>query len=221
VAALYFVVTLGPALGFVDVYPMRFSFVADHFQYLASIGLLTLLVAAATVATGRILPGARWALGGVVLASLGVLVWRQAGVYQTPEALWRATLAKTPSAWMAHDNLGLALQGEGRLEEAAEHYREATRLRPTYPEALYNLGNVLATEGRLAEAEAQYERALALDDGFAAAHNNLGNVLVMEGKVEEGKRHYRRALEINPGYAAARRNLTVADEWRSGAPSDR
>src|SRR5439155_9237381 len=154
VAALYFVVTLGPALGFVDVYPMRFSFVADHFQYLASIGLLTLLVAAATVATERILPAARRSLGGVVLASLGVLVWRQAGVYQTPEALWRATLAKTPSAWMAHNNLGLVLQGEGRSEEAAEHYREATRLRPAYREALYNLGNVLAAEGRLAETEA-------------------------------------------------------------------
>jgi len=214
-------VTLGPALGFVDVYPMRFSFVADHFQYLASIGLLTLLVAAATVATERILPAARRSLAGVVLASLGVLVWRQAGVYRTPETLWRATLAKTPSAWMAHNNLGLVLQGEGRSEEAAEHYREATRLRPTYREALYNLGNVLAAEGRLAEAEAPYERALALDDGFAAAHNNLGNVLVMEGKIEEGKRHYRRALEINPEYADARRNLAVADEWPSGAPSDR
>ena len=150
-----------------------------------------------------------------------MLVWHQASVYQTPEALWRATLAKTPSAWMAHNNLGLLLQGEGRLEEAAEHYHEAVRIRPAYPEALYNLGNVLATEGRLAEAEAQYERALALDDGFAAAHNNLGNVLVMEGKVEQGKRHYRRALEINPGYADARRNLAVADEWRGRAPSDR
>ncbi len=221
VAALYFVVTLGPALGFVDFYPMRFSFVADHFQYLASIGLLTLLVAAGTVATARISPTARGSLAGVVLATLGVLVWRQAGVYRTPETLWRATLAKTPSAWMAHNNLGLVLQGEGRSEEAAEHYREATRLRPTYPEALYNLGNVLAAEGRLAEAEAPYERALALDDGFAAAHNNLGNVLVMEGKIEEGKRHYRRALEINPEYADARRNLAVADEWRGRAPSDR
>ncbi len=221
VAALYYVVTLGPALGFVDVYPMRYSFVADHFQYLASIGLITLLVAAGTVTTERILPTARLPLGGVLLASLGVLVWHQASVYETPERLWRATLAKTPSAWMAHNNLGLLLQGEGRLEEAAEHYHEAVRIRPAYPEALYNLGNVLATEGRLAEAEAQYERALALDDGFAAAHNNLGNVLVMEGKVEEGKRHYRQALEINPGYADARRNLTVADEWRSGAPSDR
>ncbi len=58
VAALYFSGTLGPALGFVDVYPMRYSFVADHFQYLASIGVITLLVAAGTVTTERILPTA-------------------------------------------------------------------------------------------------------------------------------------------------------------------
>jgi len=42
VAVLLFVGTLTPALGFVDVYPMRFSFVADHFQYLASAGLIAL-----------------------------------------------------------------------------------------------------------------------------------------------------------------------------------
>ena len=221
VAALYFVVTLGPALGFVDVYPFRYSFVADHFQYLASIGLIALLVGAGTRATERMLPAARWPLGAVVLALLAVLVWRQAGIYETPETLWRATLAKNPSAWMAHNNLGLALQGAGRLEEAAAHYRDAIRLRPAYPEALYNLGNVLAAQGRPAEAEAQYERALAFDDRFAAVHNNLGNVLVMQGKVEEGKRHYRRALELNPGYADARRNLAVAEEWRGGAAADR
>src|SRR5438093_396378 len=86
------------------------------------------------------LPAARWPLGAVVLALLAVLVWRQAGIYETPETLWRATVAKNPSAWMAHNNLGLALQGAGRLEEAAAHYREAIRLRPAYPEALYNLG---------------------------------------------------------------------------------
>ena len=35
---LYFTITLFPALGFFNVYPFRYSFVADHFQYLACIG---------------------------------------------------------------------------------------------------------------------------------------------------------------------------------------
>ncbi len=219
--ALYFVVTLAPALGFVDVYPMRYSFVADHFQYLASIGPIVLLVAAGAAILDRILPVARGPLAAVLLAMLGVLVWRQAGVYTTPETLWRATLARNPSAWMAHNNLGLVLQAEGRADEAAEHYREAVRLRPNYPEALYNLGNVLAAGGRLAEAEARYEQAVGLDDGFAAAHNNLANVLLMQGKVDQGIAHYRRALEINPKYADARENLAIAEKQRGRAPSDR
>src|SRR5262249_8394678 len=45
VAVAFFAGTLVPALGFFDVYPMRYSFVADHFQYLASIGLIALAAA--------------------------------------------------------------------------------------------------------------------------------------------------------------------------------
>jgi len=123
----------------------------------------------------------------------------------------RATLAHTPSAWMAHNNLGLVLEESKRLDEAAEHFREAIRLRPAYAEALYNLGNVLAAQGRLAEAAEQYGRALALDDRFAVVHNNLGNVLVMLGRVAEGRRHYVRALELDPGYTAARENLAATE----------
>jgi tetratricopeptide (TPR) repeat protein len=51
-AVLFFVGSLFPALGFVNVFPMRYSFVADHFQYLASIGIITLLAAATSRAGG-------------------------------------------------------------------------------------------------------------------------------------------------------------------------
>ncbi|MGK4301758.1 hypothetical protein, partial [Klebsiella pneumoniae] len=57
VAVLFFCGTLFPALGFFDVYPMRFSFVADHFQYLASAGLLALLAAGAAALCPRRLAG--------------------------------------------------------------------------------------------------------------------------------------------------------------------
>src|SRR5262245_5111171 len=210
-AVLAFVVTLAPALGFADVYPMRYSFVADHFQYLASIALIVPLVAAGTVAIRRVAPAAGAPAAAVLLGALGILVARQARVYETPETLWRATLARTPTAWMAHNNLGLALEESNRLDEAAEHFREATRLRPAYPEALYNLGNVLAAKGRLAEAVQQYQRALAINDRFAVVHNNLGNVLVMLGRVAEGRRHYVRALDLDPGYTAARENLAATE----------
>ena len=93
VAVLFFAGTLGPALGFVNVYPMRYSFVADHFQYLASIGLIA-LCAAGLDRMPRIIPA-------TLVVLLGVLTWRQAGIYRNLETLWRTTLVKNPDCWMA------------------------------------------------------------------------------------------------------------------------
>src|SRR3989442_3528130 len=70
-AVLYFAITLAPALGFVDVYPFRYSFVADHFQYLASLGPITLLVALGAAGTRNapaLAAAAHLACGGLLLA---------------------------------------------------------------------------------------------------------------------------------------------------------
>jgi hypothetical protein len=96
VAVLAFAVMLAPALGFVDVFPMRYSFVADHFQYLASIALIALAVAVGCRALRGAPPGARAAVGAGVLALLTTLSWRQGDVSLDQEALWRDTIAKNP-----------------------------------------------------------------------------------------------------------------------------
>lgn len=142
-AVLFFVATLFPALGFVDVFPFRYSFVADHFQYLASLGLITLFAAlAARLATrGRaILP----AVAGAILVWLGLLTWLQASVYFNLETLWRDTLDKNNEALIAHFNLANLLGTQGKLEEARAHYDEALRIDPRFFEALANRAGVLA-----------------------------------------------------------------------------
>ncbi len=132
VGVLFFVGTLGPALGFVNVYPMRFSFVADHFQYLASVGLIVL--AAAWIESRRQhlaaifhLPSSIFYLLPVVLA---VLTWRQCGQYANLETLWRVTLARNPDCGLAHNNLGNLLARQGKQNEAIEHYERAVQLEP-------------------------------------------------------------------------------------------
>jgi hypothetical protein len=50
---LFFVGTLFPVLGFLNVYPFVYSYVADHFQYLASLGVITLGASALSVAWER------------------------------------------------------------------------------------------------------------------------------------------------------------------------
>jgi tetratricopeptide (TPR) repeat protein len=117
------------------------------------------------------------------------------------------------AAWMravTEGNLGAALQSEGRLDEAAAHYRRAIALRPEYAAAYSNLGTALRAQGRLDEAVATYERAIALQPDFPDAHYNLANALVDQGKASEAIEHFHSALQVVPGSAEVHNNLGIA-----------
>src|SRR6185312_5356610 len=79
-AWLFFVGSLVPALGFFDVYPFRYSDVADHVQYLPSLGIFA-LAGAGLAWAGRRLPRAAALAGAAALcALLAVLSFRQSGL---------------------------------------------------------------------------------------------------------------------------------------------
>src|SRR5207249_1784126 len=131
-AGAYYVILLFPVLGFFSVYFFRYSFVSDHFQYLASMGPLALAGAGIAVVAGHfdktpsesasktdatqlsggnmVATGWKYFFGaavvGLLLLMLGVLTWRQSAIYHDVVRLYRATLAKNPGCWMAHYNLG-------------------------------------------------------------------------------------------------------------------
>ncbi len=237
-AAAYYVVSLFPVLGFFSVYFFRYSFVSDHFQYLASMGPLAL--ASAGIVTGfsrltasrhlSVLPsksrqrppqgsgvaGSAVATTplvgtcGVLLLLLVVLTWRQTAVYHNLVTLYTATLTKNPGCWMAHYNLGIVLNEQGNTDGAIAHYRQAVELRPSYAEAHYNLGGLLVHKGQPDEAIAHYEKALEINPADAEAHNNLGATLFASGRVDEAVTHYRKAIAIQPDYADASCNLAIA-----------
>ncbi|MCC6764615.1 MAG: tetratricopeptide repeat protein [Deltaproteobacteria bacterium] len=201
-----FAVTLAPALGFVDVYPMRYTFVADHYQYLASLFLIAPVAALAATHAARL--GAASALAAVpLLALLAGLTWRRAETFHDPETLWRDVMAKNPRAAIAPINLGMWLHQEGRSEEAAAMLASALRLEPDDAEIEGDLGIVLAALGRGAEARAHLERAVALAPESPSARNNLANALARDGRLDEAVAHYRRAVALDPGYADAQNNL--------------
>jgi len=214
VAVLFFVVTLGPALGFFNVYPFRFSFVADHYQYLASMGLVALFAAAASsqANTWQLGRETRWAVSASVLVVLGALTWKQAGVYRDAETLWRDTLAKNPGCWLAHNNLGLLLEHRGEAFAAEEQYRQALQIYPDDVKAHVNLGNALLRQGKASEAIEQYQEALRIKPDYVRAHINLGNVLLLQGNLREAIGHYEEALRIDPDSAEAHLNLAVTLE---------
>ncbi|MGB7566241.1 MAG: tetratricopeptide repeat protein [Chitinivibrionales bacterium] len=210
-AFLYFLATIFPAMGFFNVYPFRFSFVADHFLYLACIGPIAASVAGIRSAVG-LLPKdvprfPRPILYIIVLVALGALTWRQSGMYADAETLYMTTIRKNPDCWMAHNNLGLLLASSGRTSEAIFHYRAALETNPNYAQAHNNLGLLLAEAGRTDEAILHYQKALEINPNSAEVHANLGIVLTNAGRTDEAIEHYEKALEINPNYAKAHNNL--------------
>jgi len=199
VAVLFFAGTLGPALGFVNVYPMRYSFVADHFQYLASVGLLT-LGAAGLVRLPRIVPAA-------LVVGLGVLTWQQTAIYQNLETLWRDTLLKNPNSAMAHTNLGVWLGSQGRIEEAMAQYREALRIEPDAWDTLSDLGVALAAQGRWDEAVENFLKVNQLNPNSPDVLYNLGFALAAQGRWKEAIERYRQVLQLSPADTEALNNL--------------
>ncbi len=210
VAVLFFAGTLTPALGFFNVYPMRFSFVADHFQYLASLGLIVLASAAIAKTIGTARREMRWAsralCWGVVIV-LGALTWDQCSIYKDQETLWRATIASNPRAWIAHNNLGEILVAQGKVDEAMGHCEAALELKGDLPEALGNLANCLFRKGRFDEAVANYDTLLELDPRNAKAFSNRGAALEQLGKLDEAVKSFEEALRIAPAFANAHFNL--------------
>ncbi|HVW20424.1 MAG TPA: tetratricopeptide repeat protein [Opitutaceae bacterium] len=215
-AALLFVGTLFPALGFINVYPFVFSFVADHFQYLASLGLIAL--AAAGISAWRD-AGGRATASAALACALGALSFRQARMYGDQERLYRATIARNPECWMAYNNLGNTLVAAGRAAEAVPEYEEALRLRPGYAEADFDLGFALLATGRPLEAIRPLEAAARLRPGEAGAQFALGNALSQAGDLPQAEDHFRRALELRPSYPEAEFNLGLA-VIRQGRPAE-
>jgi len=218
-AGAYYVISLFPVLGFFSIYFFRYSFVSDHFQYLASMGPVALVAAAGSEgfnrlavseSLGRGVAFLRLGLCTVVLLLLGILTWQQTAVYHDLINLYTTTLALNPGCWMAHYNLGIALRDRGESDQAITHYRQAITLRPGYSEAHYNLGRLLADKGEFNDAVDHYEAALAVNPDDAEAHNNLGATFVRQGHIDDAIAHYQKALAIQPDYADASCNLADA-----------
>lgn len=218
-AVLIFAGTLFPALGFINTYPMRYSFVADHFQYLSSLALIALVPGLAA----RSLPG--WlparakgrapvlAAAALTLLPLGLLTWSRAQVFRDAETLWLDTIRKNPGSWMAQTNLGFLLLGEGRAAGAAQAFETSLRIKPDTPKALFGLGRVEAERGNLDEAVRLLRRSLEIFPGNAAARLTLANTLARRGDADAARLLYLELLAAGHSSAKVAGNLgTLAAE---------
>ena len=203
-AFLCFAGTLLPILGFINVEWFAFSYVADHLQYLASLGLIIPL--AAGLATGaehlpaaarRLAPAAMTAL----LAGLGVLTWQQCDRYRDPVTFYRTAAELNPTSAVAWNHLGAALtELPGRMPEAIVQFEKALQLSPRFAEIHENLGAALLQDpGRRAEAVAHLETARQLRPDRKSAHDKLAFALAdLPGRRPEAIAEYQASLQIDP-----------------------
>jgi tetratricopeptide (TPR) repeat protein len=212
-AALFFAASLFPALGFFDVFPFRYSYVADHFQYLASIGPITVAAACAAWYVPKY-HGQRLkiftAAAVLVVAVLAIKTWSQGSVYADPWTLYKETLKENPNSHLAHNNIGRILSRQGKHQEATAHFSEAIRINPDLEMPHYNMGVELAALGKIDEAMEQYEEALRIRPDFEKPLNNLGSLLAQKGRIEDAVRCWTKAVEIEPDYTGVHYNLLIA-----------
>jgi tetratricopeptide (TPR) repeat protein len=142
-----------------------------------------------------------------LLLTLGVLTWRQAGVYSDSETLWRTTLARNPRCWMAHNNLGNDLLDRGEVDQAIVHFQRALAIQTNDAMAHFSLGNALRQKGQWDAAIASFQKGLAIQPVNEEALDILGIALLQQGRVDEAISHFQKALAIVPENAQAHGNL--------------
>lgn len=214
VVALLFGGTLVPALGFIDVYPMRFSWVADHFQYHATLAPLALAGAAFDLLRRRSASGSM----AVLAAGLGLialLAWRtnlQARIYHDAPTLWKDTANRNPEAWIAHHNLATYLVEQGRFEEARAHAERSLSLYPNQAEGLNLFAQISLRNGDYQKTIELCERAIAIGGGRARSevYVNLSSAFLSLQRYPKALASARIAVEAAPNSPSALSNLGTA-----------
>jgi Flp pilus assembly protein TadD len=206
-AWLVYVVTLLPVSGVFQNGP---QISADRYSYLPSISV-AMVAGAGVLASWRAWRGPRrrqsiafvtTGAAALVVTVLVALTWKQVAVWHDPERLWSHALAIAPSS-VVHAHLGYVRRQQGRLDEAIEHYRTASSMRPGAADLQIQWGNALAQQGMLGAAFDRYREALRLMPDSAVPHYHWGNALLGAGRPEEAIAHYREAVRIDPTDAEA------------------
>jgi tetratricopeptide (TPR) repeat protein len=209
VAWAFYLLALLPVMGFSDFGFMKYSLVADHYQYVAIVSVVA-VVSAYWSFWQRGSPLSRTSAmltATVVICILIAMSRQQVALYRDAITLYQATTERNPTCWIAHYNLGCILSERKELQQAVDRFEEALKYKSDYPEAHDNLGVALALQRRYPEAIEHYREAARLKPGLPRPHLNLGISLAYTGQLDEGISEFREAIRLEPSLAEAHFNL--------------
>lgn len=204
-AVCYYGLALAPVIGIYGIYFMRFADVADHWQYIAIIAPIYLVVQLGV--TLQVPNSVKLTAVCALIGFFAHKTQQQAAVYQSEKIIWTDTLKRNPKSWLAHNNLGKILLAEQNFSEAEIHFQSALKLKPDFRDAFNNLGASYIEQNILDEALRTLQHTVKLWPDYAAARSNLGVALTRLGRFDEAAIHLRRASELAPEDASYHKNL--------------
>jgi tetratricopeptide (TPR) repeat protein len=202
-----YVANVLPVSGLVDYYYLRYAFVADHFQYLSSLGPIALLCCGGAFLMRKVPACAGVAASLTIM--LAIVTWNRASIYQDLEGLWRATIATEPDAWLAQGNLGNLLDRKNGLGAGIEHHRRAIAIYPDAFEANNAVGNDHARRGEFAAAKLLFDRAMQVRPDDPLTFNNLGAMHGMQRNYKDALRWFEEGHQRAPNNRDLLRNMAV------------
>jgi protein O-mannosyl-transferase len=197
---LWFLGTLVPVIGLVQVGDAA---MADRYAYIPLIGIFVMIAwSLADLADARKLPMAWRVIPAVcVFIALTFATERQLSFWSNDYDLWTHTLAVTGPNFGAHNNLGSALIGLGRADEAYTHFQAAAEINPQDPVSHLNIGMYLDEHGAFMPAVAQLDTTIALTSNpqlLALAYATRGAAYCELGDNAKAQESYDRALRLDP-----------------------
>ncbi|MBN1366160.1 MAG: tetratricopeptide repeat protein [Syntrophaceae bacterium] len=220
---LFFIGTLFPVLGFFNVFTFIYSFVADHYQYLASLGIITLVAAGTATLLKRrqlLLRSVSYAICVLLLLTLAALTWRQSSMYTDIETLYNTTIKLNPTCWMAYNNMGGIYTLRGQHQHAIRYFNQAIRLNPDYFEAYNNRGTAYTAIGQYQRALEDFTQAIHLKSNYidayyyktnyADGYYNRGLTYGRDlGQYQRAIEDFTQAIHLKPNYAEAYNNRAI------------
>jgi protein O-mannosyl-transferase len=198
-------------LSLFNVYFFRYSFVSDHFQYLAAMGPLALVASGIAVGAAFLKKNSadlERATGAALLVVLAILTWRQTRNYADAKSLYGATIEKNPNCWLAYNNLGAISFQQQRWDEAVNYYEKARAIEPRpVSETLHSLGNSLFAKNDFAQAIGVYQAALDVRPDDVKGRNNLAISFIAIGNINQGIEQFAEALRFDPNDPDTHYNL--------------